>query len=391
MKLFQHTFKVSTISFAHLIHDLYTSFLFPLLPLLMEKLQFSNSLAGVATFFMRVPALFNPAIGIVADQINQKYMVILSPAVTSICMSMIGLAPNYAILLMFLFTAGISSSVFHVPAPVLIRHFARERTGLGMSFFMIGGEGARTLGPLLIMAVVTNWSLEFTYSVLPIGLLTSLFLFITLRDIPNISQKPQNKVSIIAALSAAKQMKGLFYIVLGNLLSKSFTASVIITYISVYLTEQGLSPFLAGSSLSIVAFASVLGVMLAGPVSDMVGRNKVLLLVGLVAPVVMILFLQFTGWIAIVLLFLVSFIAFSTSPVMMALVQEEGAATPALANGIYMALNFFMSSMITLFAGVIADWIGLKSTFLLCALLSLIGVPFMLIGIRLGAKKIKLP
>ena len=97
---------------------------------------------------MQVPALLNPYVGAMADRISVRYFIILAPAMTAVPMSLIGLAPSYAILMILLFIAGISVSLFHVPAPVMVAKLSGDHKGRGMSFFMTGGELARTVGPL---------------------------------------------------------------------------------------------------------------------------------------------------------------------------------------------------------------------------------------------------
>ena len=55
------------IAFAHFVHDLYTSFLAPLLPLIIEKLSITLSQAGLLSTVMQIPSLANPFIGLFAD------------------------------------------------------------------------------------------------------------------------------------------------------------------------------------------------------------------------------------------------------------------------------------------------------------------------------------
>ena len=106
-KTFQ-TGQIVTLSVSHFIHDVYSSFLAPLLPLLIEKLSMSLTQAGFLSTIMQVPALLNPYIGSLADRISVRYFIILAPAMTAIPMSLIGLAPSYGVLLILLFIAGIS-------------------------------------------------------------------------------------------------------------------------------------------------------------------------------------------------------------------------------------------------------------------------------------------
>jgi MFS family permease len=77
------TGQIVTLSISHFIHDVYSSFLAPLLPLLIEKLSMSLTQAGFLSTIMQVPALLNPYIGSLADRISVRYFIILAPAMTA--------------------------------------------------------------------------------------------------------------------------------------------------------------------------------------------------------------------------------------------------------------------------------------------------------------------
>jgi len=134
------TGKILALSICHFIHDIYSSFLAPLLPLFIEKFSMSLSQAGLLASAAQIPSLLNPYIGTLADRISVRYFIILAPAMTAVPMSLIGLAPSYGILLILLFITGISVAVFHVPSPVMISRLSGTKKGLGMSFYMTGGE-----------------------------------------------------------------------------------------------------------------------------------------------------------------------------------------------------------------------------------------------------------
>ncbi len=142
------TGQVLTLSACHFIHDIYSSFLAPLLPLLIEKLSMTLTQAGLLSTVMQIPSLLNPLIGILADRRSVRYFIILAPVTTAVPMSLMGLAPNYGVLLILLFLTGISVAAFHVPTPVMIAQLSGDKKGKGMSFYMTGGELARTIGPL---------------------------------------------------------------------------------------------------------------------------------------------------------------------------------------------------------------------------------------------------
>ena len=173
--------EILLLSFSHFVHDVYSSFLAPLLPLLIEKLSMSLAQAGLLSAVMQLPALMNPFIGILADRVSLRYFVIFAPAMTAIPMSLIGLAPTYGILLLLLFVAGISIAMFHVPAPVIIARMAGSKTGRGMSFFMTGGELARTIGPVTAVGAVSLLGLEGFWPLMAVGIAASVILYLRFR------------------------------------------------------------------------------------------------------------------------------------------------------------------------------------------------------------------
>ena len=77
-------------------------------------------------------------------------------------------------------------------------------------------------------------------------------------------------------------------------------------------------------------------------------------------------------------LVLLGFFAISITPVIMALVQENFPENRALANGIYMALSFLLRSAGILVLGIIADQSSLRLTFMISAVLVVVGLPFIL-------------
>ena len=80
-KPFFDTGKVILLSVCHFIHDVYTSFLAPLLPFLIEKFSLSLTQAGFLSTVMQLPALLNPYIGTLADRVSVRYFIIMAPAI----------------------------------------------------------------------------------------------------------------------------------------------------------------------------------------------------------------------------------------------------------------------------------------------------------------------
>lgn len=374
-KKFQ-TSSVVLISLAHFVHDVYSSFLAPLLPLLIEKLSMSYSQAGFLTVIQRLPSLLNPLIGIMADKTSVKLFVILAPAITVVVMSLIGIAPNYIFLSIILFAMGISASMFHVPAPVMIRKIAGDRVGKGMSFFMLGGELARSVGPIVVLGAVSLWGLEGTYKLIPFGLTASLLLFLKFRNL-----EIHNKIESTESrkiLNALKEYSSLFFILIGILFFTSIVKGTITTFLTVYLTNNGESLWYAGAALSIFQFSGAIGTFFSGTFSDKIGRRKVLIIAAIANPILLFFFIYSVGILSMVILLVLGFFLFAFTPVLLAIVNESKSEFPTFLNGIFMTINFLTSAVTISLIGLSADFFSLETTYYISSVLGLLTIPFVL-------------
>ena len=369
-KRFQRS-KVLTVSFGHFAHDVYTSFLAPLLPLLMEKLGFSLTTAALLNITTKIPSLFNPLFGLIAEKTGAKYFVILAPAITAACMSLIGLAPSLGFLFILLFVAGISTALFHVPSPTMIKESSGNRTGTGMSYFMVGGELARTTGPLLVTAAVSWWGLDGIYRLMPLGLLASLILYAKLKDFDTNSpiQKPKEKGDGKKLLYHYRY----FFLTMGGFLFfQTGMKSALTLFLPVYLTQQGESLWYAGISLSVLQFFGILGTSLSGHISDRIGRRAMLLIGSTGAAISMGIFAM-TGY--LFLLIPLGLFLFTSGPVLMATVQDTNSNMPTFMNSIYMTINFALSSLVVFIVGFMGDHLGLDLTYIVCSVFAIGCIP----------------
>ena len=369
------TEKILALSIGHFIHDVYSSFLAPLLPLLIEKLSMSLTQAGFLSTIMQLPALLNPYIGVMADRISVRYFVILAPALTAIPMSLIGMAPSYGVLLILLFITGVSVSIFHVPAPVMIANLSAARKGRGMSFFMIGGELARSVGPLVAVAAVSVFGLEDFYPVMIFGLLSSVWLYFKFRALPETQVIAKRKFSILETWRNLSNVLGPLTAIL---VSRGFMHASLVAFLPTYIQMETGNLWLAGIALTVFEAAGVAGVLAAGSISDWFGRRKTLLVSLLGAPVFLFIFTITGGWLRVAALIVTGFTLLSTTPVMLALVQENARQTPAAANGLFMMISFLARSAVVVVVGFTADRIGLNATYLISAAIGLIGIPFVM-------------
>ena len=363
-----HTEQVLTISGGHFVHDVYSAFLAPLLPVLIEKMSLSLTMAGSLNAFVQFPSILTPLIGHFADKHNLRYLVIIAPALTATLMSAMGLAPTYWALSLLLLLSGVSSSFFHAPAPAMVAQISGRRVGRGMSWFMGAGELARTVGPLVAVWAVSMWTLEGMARVMVIGWGMSALLFWRLRDTPIRARKQGSLQSIFPKL------RTLFLPLFVVIFFRMFMVVPMTTYLPTLMSLNGASLFLAGAALSILELAGVVGALLGGTISDRFGRKPVLTVITILSPLLMLAFLNASGWLLVPILLLYGFVSIAPGPVFLALIQDHFPDNRAVSNGLYISMNFLLRSLGMLLVGVVGDAIGLQSAFMWSAVISLIGL-----------------
>jgi FSR family fosmidomycin resistance protein-like MFS transporter len=367
------TGRVLTIAAGHTLHDAFTGFLPPLLPVLITNLSLSKTEAGLLRVFLQGPSLLQPVIGHVADRVNLRFLGILAPAVTAIVMSLVGIAPNYAALILLLAVAGLSSANFHAILSVAAGKLSGNQLGRGMSFWMFGAELGRALGPIVIVSAIRLLGLVRTPWLMVAGWLGSVLLYVRLREVP-FQPSPQQQ-----DLSWQQAMRGMgrFMVpLLGIIVARAFLFQALTTYLPTFLSEEGVDLWLAGTSLTVLEAAGTLGALAGGSLSDRLGRRPMLAASLLTSPLFMLLFLATDSWMRFLALLPLGLTAFSIAPTLLALTQESFPQNPSLANGIYMALTFVTGSVMAVVAGALADLFGLRWTFAVSAVIALLGVPF---------------
>ncbi|MFN2358283.1 MAG: MFS transporter [Desulfotignum sp.] len=366
--------RVALISFSHFVHDAYTSFLPPLLPLIIEKLSLTLSQAGLLSFVMQIPAVFNPFIGLFADNKGvARWLVILAPTLTALPMSLIVMAPSYAVLLLLLFLCGISVALYHVPAPVLVARYSKDRKGRGMSLFMSGGELARTLGPVFAVAALSLLGADHFYLVLTLAVLTSLLLWFTLEP-------QQEKIGFVRSSSLAQAYGEIRHVLVplsGILTARACMHASMGIFLGVFVEQQTGNLWYGGAALALYEAFGVAGVLSAGTLSDRMGRRKVLFWALMTAPVALLLFVYTAGIWKILMLVVVGFSVLSTTPVMLAIVQENAGKNPSAANGLFMMVSFSVRSIAVVVVGGIGDAAGMENMFAISALVGFLALPFL--------------
>ena len=363
--------QVYSIAGGHLFHDLYTSFLAPLLPTLMDSLSINLTVAGLLTSMSRLPSILNPLIGYIADKTGARYFVIFAPAFTATFMSLIGSTNSPIALGIILFLGGVSSTIFHASSPGLVAKASEARKGFGMSVYMAGGGIGRGIGPLLAVFAVSFWGLSGLWRLMFLGWGVSIILFFQFR---NFEFKPKERYSLREDLPFFKR----FFIPLAFvMILRSALTACLSTYLPVYMVQSGTPLWLAGAALSILEISGVIGALILGPFSDKIGRKKIIIVSIIFSATLVPIFLQLSGWAVFPILILIGFFSTSTGTIFLALVQDNFQHHRATGNSIYILLSFLSNALMLIVIGLIGDNFGLSLAYWISAFAALLSIPVM--------------
>jgi FSR family fosmidomycin resistance protein-like MFS transporter len=374
---------VNTVTFAHAVNDTYTSFLLPLLPVLIEKFSLSNAQAGLLNVFLQWPSLSQPFIGYLADRRNLRILVITAPAVAALCMSLLGVAPSYAVIALLLLTVGTSSAGLHAVGPVIGANRSGKQIGRAMGTWMVGGGLGYTVGPLIIVAAVSLLGLSGTPWLMIGGFFASGLLFVRLRHVSSVSGAAATQSR--AWREALVVLRPIILPVVGITIVRAFVGGAMTTYMPVFLSSEGSSLWFAGGALSIFEAAGMVGSLAAGTLSDRIGRRKVLAASMALSAPLMGAFVILQGAVRLPLLVGMGLTAMAIMPVMMALLSERYPENRAVVNGLYLGLSFVANAAATLVVGILADALSLRVALLICTVVPLLGLP--LVSLLPGRKE----
>lgn len=375
-----------TVGGAHFAHDLYSAFLGPLIPAVQEKLGISLFIASLMVPAQQMPSVLQPFIGAWADRTSKRWFVVLTPGIAGISVSMVGLAPHVGLILLLLLASGLASAAFHAPAIGLVGEYAGPRMGRAMSIFMLGGEAARSIGPLIITAAISWFTLEGSFVVMVFGVAASILLYFRIDTAASdLAAVERRKAGVKIRPILRARIRYLFGL-LGFALMVVFYSGPFSIFLVKYLIERGHSEWYGGLALSLFFAAGGIGGFIGGSLSDQFGRRNVILVNLIVTAPLMYGFL----WVSdqrvpgLVMVVLAGIAAMANRPIQLALAQDVLPESRAQMSGLMLAFGFVSMSLITMGLGAAADRYGIETAMAVLPAFSLAAIPFVFLLPRRG-------
>lgn len=373
-------FKVlGAISFSHFLNDLLQSLIPAIYPLLKSSFSLSFTQIGLITLTYQLTAsLLQPMVGLYTDRHPKPYSLAFGMSCTLMGLVLLGLAPNYGMILLAAALVGTGSSVFHPESSRVARMASGGRYGLAQSIFQVGGNAGTASGPLLAAWIImpfgraslTWFSLAALVGTLVLWQVGGWYrgrLVERTRPGPSVGPRPD--------APSRRTVAGAMAVLLILIFSKFFYLSSLSSYYIFYLMSRfHLSVQAAQIHLFVFLFAVAAGTVIGGPIGDRIGRKRVIWasILG-VAPFTLLLphvSLALTG----PLTFVIGLILASAFSAILVFAQELMPGRVGMVSGLFFGLAFGMAGIGAAVLGRLADAYGIETVYHLCAYLPLLGI-----------------
>ena len=335
---------------AHFVNDAYSSFIFPLLPLMTAHLHLS---AAQAFWLIPVYALFSnflqPVYGMLSDRWSRRGFALAGPLLAAVCLSAVGLATNYGWLMFALVAGGLGVGMFHPQGAAMAAVASGKRRRLGMALFSAAGTLGVACGPLLVTQMVTRHGLPSAMYLAIGGVLAIAALIFYLPPLPSPPPRPADAEAVAQAgpgLARALQLASapllaLYFITV----ARAATQMLINAYYPFILQAQGASLTQIGSALTIFLLAGGIGGLAGGFLAERLGGRAVTILSGAASgPLLAAAFLAPAHW-TLPLLVGGGFALGATIPVNVAMAQELVPQRTATVSALMMGFAWGVGSL----------------------------------------------
>lgn len=259
---------------AHLLADVYSGFLNPIMPFIAAKLGFSMAVATIIISISHIcSSMLQPIFGFFADNILKRFFIFWGVILASLFIPLTPAAPNVFILLIFMILGSLGGSFFHPQAMGFINYFSGKDCSNTMGIFMSMGSLGFAFGPLMATWITQFLGLDVVSYTSLFGLALAFMMFIFVPKLSRIEKQPEHKDFIISfkEILGCRQMN---YLMLVAMMKSLITSSSCILLPFLW-KSMGYSPIYIGFALFLFVFAGALGSFLSPKAERIFGSKPV--------------------------------------------------------------------------------------------------------------------
>jgi len=358
--------RLLLVSLSHFCVDSYASLLQPVLPLLKANLGLSLAQTGFLGSIVSICNISQPLMGLWADRMGRRYLVIVGLLLCAVFSPLMGIAPNYALLVVSLALVGFGTAAFHPQVFSLAGELSGERRSFGLALFIFGGTMGLGLAPLWLPLYTEEIGLHALPLVSIPGL---LFAFLLVKFVP--LDNPQVKENGTASnWRLLGRDAGPLALITLIVVMRSVTGLGFGTFLSLLGEERGLNLVMGGVALGVYNIAGVVGALIAGYMADRISPKKIVCASLLLSAAPLYAFVSTEDMLmGYVLLAVGGGLLVASNSIMVALAQELAPENSGLASSLPLGLSWGLASTSLPIIGGVADQIGVAETLKYLALM----------------------
>lgn len=336
----------------------------------MGKLKLTIADAGWLAAILVISSSFTqPVYGYLSDKYLKRLFSVISPLITALFMSCIGLAPDYFTLAILLACAGVGIASFHPQSAAMTSLASGTRRGLGMSIFVTSGTIGYSLGPIIITYVVALFGLERSYLVMIPGLIAFGLLYWFVPAVEH-SSNIHTDASLRHSFIPVWQPLLLLYLLV---VIRSAVQMCLVNFLPLYFFQKGFDSIFAGKMTAAFLFSGAIGGFSGGALADRFGEKNVISFSMLFSVPFLVGFLLTDGMVSYVLLASGGVVLLSTIPVNVVMAQNLVPQSASTVSALMMGFAWGMGGMLVPVTGKIADSLGLGKALMAVVLLPIVG------------------
>lgn len=368
------------VSVAHLLNDLLQSVIPSVYPLLKESFGLTFLQIGAITLVNNITSsIMQPVVGYYSDKHPHPFLLALGMGCTFAGLLLLAFASQFPLILVAVALVGLGSAVLHPEASRVARMASGKSKGLAQSFFQIGGNVGRSLGPVVVALVVVRlgrWSIS----------LVSLIAFVAVMVLVWVGRWYRRQLLLGQQTGKSKfdqentttltrrQVIWALVVLLILMFSKDFYLSNLQNYFTFYLIHKfGISIEASQYCLFALLFSSAFGLILGGRLGDKYGRKYVIWVSILgAAPFALLMPYCNLTW-TIILAILTGMIIFTSTSAILVYAMDILPGNVGMISGVFFGLSFGLGGIGSALFGWVADVRSIEFVFQLTAFLPLLG------------------
>ena len=362
---------VGLVSVAHAMSHAYGALLPLILPSLREELHLTYAQIGL--MFTLSNLVWGPlqlGFGILGRACSHTRLLGIGHICQGLAMVGTALAQSFGGLLTWRLLSRIADAPQHPIGNALIsQSFTPTRRGLGFAVNTAGANLGTVAVPVLggLLMVTFGWRSTLALFGL-VGAIVGAVLMVLLDDHGAQARDGAARAKVRTELWALLHQRDAVLLLLSHVIGAGGRGfSVATLYVPLYLSQTlNMDQVQLGGLLTIMMLGSVVGPLLAGPLSDRLGRKPILLLDAGVACLCFggLLLVGAHPWALIAVLVVTGLAVYSEGPVMQtALADVAGTTSIEMLFGLYFTIGAVMGAPWALFLGTLVDGYGFPVAF----------------------------